>query len=263
MLTATVRLKDGTSYTVKELLGDGDSNHKLLKSDKANKGFLTVGLSLSPANESGYEMCASRSPGCTRACLNTSGLGQMRNVQTARIAKTILFMEQRDTFLKMLYNDLIRAGKRAYKANKLLACRLNVYSDVVWEKIFPSLFTDFVGVQFYDYTKHAKRAFAFARGELPRNYHLTFSRSETNWVDVAQIVQNTKCNVAVVFAGQLPEKWMTRRVINGDNNDLRFLDPRGVIVGLVPKGRGRKDTSGFVVSREASPAYSLPVLNGV
>lgn len=49
-------------------------------------------------------------------------------------------------------------------------------------------------------------------------------------------------NVAVVFKDKLPSKWMSRRVIDGDKHDLRFLDPKGVIVGLVAKGLGRKVT---------------------
>jgi hypothetical protein len=35
-------------------------------------------------------------------------------------------------------------------------------------------------------------------------------------------------------------------VINGDETDLRFLDAKGVIVGLRAKGKARKDTTGFV-----------------
>ena len=35
---------------------------------------------------------------------------------------------------------------------------------------------------------------------------------------------------------------MNRRVIDGDAHDLRFTDPKGVIVGLVAKGLGKKVT---------------------
>jgi hypothetical protein len=49
-------------------------------------------------------------------------------------------------------------------------------------------------------------------------------------------------NVAVVFKDKLPRTWMDRRVIDGDKHDLRFKDPRGVVVGLVAKGLGRKVT---------------------
>ena len=36
-------------------------------------------------------------------------------------------------------------------------------------------------------------------------------------------------------------------MISGDDSDVRFLDPQGVIVGLKAKGKARFDTSGFVV----------------
>jgi hypothetical protein len=39
---------------------------------------------------------------------------------------------------------------------------------------------------------------------------------------------------------------MGRRVINGDESDLRFLDPVGVVVGLKAKGKAKRDTTGFV-----------------
>jgi len=44
----------------------------------------------------------------------------------------------------------------------------------------------------------------------------------------------------VVFKDKLPRTWMSRKVIDGDAHDLRFKDPRGVIVGLVAKGLGKK-----------------------
>jgi hypothetical protein len=45
----------------------------------------------------------------------------------------------------------------------------------------------------------------------------------------------------------LPETYFGKIVVNGDETDLRFLDPKGVIVGLKAKGKAKKDTTGFVV----------------
>jgi hypothetical protein len=45
----------------------------------------------------------------------------------------------------------------------------------------------------------------------------------------------------------LPQTYLGKQVVDGDATDLRFLDPRGVIVGLKAKGKGKQDTSGFVV----------------
>jgi len=55
-------------------------------------------------------------------------------------------------------------------------------------------------------------------------------------------------NVAVVFRNKiLPETYLGYKVINGDKTDLRFLDEKGVIVGLYAKGKATKDTTGFVI----------------
>ena len=50
-----------------------------------------------------------------------------------------------------------------------------------------------------------------------------------------------------MFSGKLPETWNGRPVIDGDLSDLRFLDSRGVIVGLKAKGSARKaQVGGFI-----------------
>ena len=57
-------------------------------------------------------------------------------------------------------------------------------------------------------------------------------------------------NVATVFGIKktepMPESYNGRPVFNGDESDLRFLDPKNVVVGLYAKGKAKKDTSGFV-----------------
>ena len=87
---------------------------------------------------------------------------------------------------------------------------------------------------------------AFLDGKLPSNYSLTFSRSETNEAQCLEVL-NRGGNVAVVFRKELPTHWNGFPVINGDENDLRFLDPKGVVVGLKAKGKAKSDTTGFVV----------------
>ena len=52
--------------------------------------------------------------------------------------------------------------------------------------------------------------------------------------------------MAVVF-DEVPDTWNGWTVINGDADDLRHLDPVGVIVGLKAKGAAKKDVKGFVV----------------
>jgi len=127
--------------------------------------------------------------------------------------------------------------------------RLNLTSDIAWENIINedgvTIFEKHGKTQFYDYTKSFERMKQFIHGELPSNYHLTFSRSEHN-DKLCKLVLAMGGNVAVVFRNQLPETWQGYEVINGDENDLRFLDRQGVVVGLIEKGMAKKDSTGFV-----------------
>ena len=101
---------------------------------------------------------------------------------------------------------------------------------------------EFKHVQFYDYTAIPNRR------NLPANYHLTFSRKEDNQQDVLKAIKNG-FNVAVVFEKYLPQTYLGLPVFNGDETDLRFTDPKKSIVGLIAKGKAKKDESGFTVNQ--------------
>jgi hypothetical protein len=81
------------------------------------------------------------------------------------------------------------------------------------------------------------------------NYQLTFSAADGNDADVYRAIAEG-LNVAVVFGIKkteaMPETFLGLPVFNGDESDLRFLDPKGVVVGLYAKGKAKKDTTGFV-----------------
>jgi hypothetical protein len=191
-------------------------------------------------------------PGCRASCLNTAGRGAFSSVQTGRARKRHWFRTDRPGFVRALAADIRRLIRQAKRRGLTPVVRLNGTSDVVWERVAPELFIQFPTVQFYDYTKIARRlAPDWAH---PANYALTFSRSECNDTDALRILSNGRGTVAVVFAtrkGQpLPTTWQGAPVIDGDLSDLRILDPPGVIVGLRAKGRAKADTTGFVV-REA------------
>jgi hypothetical protein len=144
----------------------------------------------------------------------------------------------------MLVSELRRAETRAARKGVPLVCRLNVVSDVPWERRWQGLFEEFPGVQFMDYTKDQSRV---THPGLPANYHLTFSRSETNEADCRRVLE-AGGTVSVVFRRPpFPDSFWGYSVIDGDQDDLRFLDPSGVIVGLKAKGKARRDHSGFVV----------------
>lgn len=227
--------------TTKEKALLSASNAKLEKGNKL--GWLTLGLSLAPANLSGRELCPHRSKGCTQACLFTSGHGRFDGVKNARLERTRRFLTARTEFLAQLIAEIKKGEKSAAKKGMRLAVRLNVMSDLPWHNLIDM--SAFPNVQFYDYTPNIKRALQWASGELPGNYHITFSRKEDNAEAVAAAVA-AGVNVATVFDA-VPAEYAGRPVVDGDISDLRFLDSRGVIVGLKAKGDGKKDTSGFVI----------------
>jgi hypothetical protein len=229
-------------------------NPKLMKGEK--KGYLSFVLHLAPADLSGHNTCPKATAGCKQACLNTAGRGgifkkgESTNViQQARIRKTKMFYEMRDVFMFELVRDIKNAIKQAEKKDLTPAFRLNGTSDISWEKYsckrdgvaYNNIFEAFPEVQFYDYTKIRGRKVTGIS-----NYHLTFSRAESNEMD-ARLAAADGMNVAVVFKKDLPATYFGKKVINGDDTDLRFLDERGVIVGLKAKGKAKKDVSGFVV----------------
>jgi hypothetical protein len=238
-----------------KLLSTG--NPKVLKG--MAQGYNTYILHLAPADLSGYETCAKRTAGCTAACLNLAGRGGMFKrgentnvIQQARIRKTKMFFENRVEFMTTLVKDIELAIKQSKKMELVPVFRLNGTSDLAWEKyevvrngqLFRNIFTAFPEVQFYDYTKILGR-----KVKEYSNYQLTFSAADGNDSDVLKAL-NEGLNVAVVFGIKktlpMPVDYLSRPVFNGDESDLRFLDPKGVIVGLYAKGKAKKDTTGFV-----------------
>lgn len=216
-------------------------NTKTVKGEKL--GYQTYIMHLAPSTLSGYNTCPMASAGCAASCLNTAGRGQFTATQTARIRKTIWFFENRESFMAQLVKDVEAAIRKATREGFIPTFRLNGTSDIRWENIpvggYANIMEMFPTVQFYDYTKLPNRR------NIPANYHLTFSRSEENGVQVEQAL-NAGMNVAVVF-DEIPETFYGRPVIDGTDTDLRFLDPQGVVVGLIAKGKAKKSTAGFVV----------------
>jgi hypothetical protein len=238
-----------------KLLSTG--NPKVLKGMK--QGYNTYILHLAPANISGYETCPKRTAGCTTACLNTAGRGGMFKkgettnvIQQARIRKTQFFFEERTGFMEWLVKDIELAIKQSIKKKLIPVFRLNGTSDLAWEKyevvrngkLYRNIFSAFPDVQFYDYTKILGRKI-----QNIENYHLTFSAADGNDDDVKKAIKQGY-NVATVFGLKktepMPDQYMGLPVFNGDESDLRFLDPEGVVVGLYAKGKAKKDTTGFV-----------------
>jgi hypothetical protein len=76
----------------------------------------------------------------------------------------------------------------------------------------------------------------------------------------ARTVLDRGGNVAVVFRRHLPAHWHGVPLIDGDDTDLRFLDPEGVVVDLRAKGSAKYDTTGFVVDPVGTPARRLKLV---
>jgi len=232
-------------------------NPKTLKG--MTQGYMTYILHLAPATLSGHNTCPKATAGCIAACLNTAGRGGMFKkgentnvIQKARIRKTVFFYEERAGFFEWLVADIKLAIKQAAKQNLVPVFRLNGTSDISWEKYtvevdgvtYINIFAAFPNVQFYDYTKVLGR-----KVNNIANYHLTFSAADGNDADVMSAMTQGY-NIAVVFGikkgSAMPDTYKFMPVFNGDESDLRFLDPANSVVGLYAKGKAKKDTSGFV-----------------
>jgi len=248
----------------KALFTKGEANAKTKKGEKLD--FLTLILHLAPADSSGREVCSYRSPGCTLDCLNLTGRGGILTadettnaVQLRRIARTDEYFADPAAFIERLAREITNAEKVAAAEGLQLVVRCNGTSDL--PTIALQLAERFPHLTFYDYTK------------LPRpwlrqraNYHLTFSRSELNDAHVFEVLSRGG-NVAVTFDTKkgeaLPVSYFGVPVLDGDDHDLRFLDPTragGYVIGLRYKlpfkrrGEKRRAPSAFVVRVASLPA---------
>jgi len=233
-----------------KLLGVG-TNAKTIKGDGSE--YLTAILYMTPykimVDGKSFNSCAmAKQASCIDACLYTAGRGAFNNVQTARQRKAELFYKDRDSFMKQLYEDIKKFQTYCHKRNIQPCVRLNGTTDIRWELIkigAYNIFDWFPEVQFYDYTKIANRKCK----DIP-NYHLTWSYSNANpeYAKLLDKALEQGMNAAVVYRKEYHKpKWQGYPVIDGDSDDLRFLDPKGGhIVALYAKGKAKKDTSGFV-----------------
>lgn len=218
-------------FEKKKLLADGKSNTKMAKNKTK-----TYGLSLVPhkLNSKGENLCKFSTKECRAMCLNMTGRAGFDSVQQARLNKTDYFVQHRDHFMGKLYKELEDINKKGEKC----LVRLNVVSDVDWAEEFRSRKMDIgalKNITFYAYTKNPFQIEANVLG----NQHFTFSFSGGNWNWCEKFLKEKRANVAVVFKNNLPLAWRGFKVINGDLDDERVMDEKGVIVGLkykVPRG---------------------------
>lgn len=266
---AALRALKAEGFNVAGLLAKPESNPKVAKNGKL--GVMTAPMHLAPFDLSGFQVCAQASAGCAAACLHTAGNpAYMSGKDASRKAKTRAYFKVRDAFMAVLVFEIAALSRKAKAADMEPGIRLNATSDLPWERrkvtvdgrdvLLMDLFAD---VQFYDYTKITKRALAHAKGDMPVNYHLTFSKTEANDADCIKVLE-AGGNVAVVCSpevykaakatGSLPFPYDMPQAVDGDEHDFRPADgdkrgnvQGGLIVALKAKGDAKGDTSGFVV----------------
>jgi hypothetical protein len=208
------------------------------------RGYLTGILYLAPARVAGGPNMCPFADRCMDPCLNTSGRGGMNTTQRARIRKTRWYIADRMGFEMALAKDIEALERKAKREGLTPVVRVNGTSDQ--PRLARDMAIAYPNIMFYDYTKVPN-----PWGRERANYRLTYSYDGPHRTADAKAALEHGINVAVVFdtkkGAHLPRMWWGRKVVDGDETDLRFLDPRGVVVGLRAKGRARKDRSGFVV----------------
>ena len=223
-------------------------------------GFMTAIQYLSPSDSSGVNLCPmSKIAICDVPCLESSGQMNFKQSRDARLSRTKLYLNNPAEYFNTLVTEIKAFIKKAGRKGLTPLVRLNGTSDIRYENIgfvfdgvyFRNIFEYFPDLQFYDYTKIPNR-FNSMNGlsDFPKNYDLTFSYSG---VDGFQKYNDRALKggvrIAVVFdkVENIPVTFHKRKVISGDETDVRHLDPQNVIVSLYAKGKARKDTSGFVI----------------
>lgn len=231
----------------------GESSVKTIKSQKI--GYLTAICYLVPDEK----LCPfAIMAGCFDGCLKSAGRGAFNKTQAARAAKTAFFRENQRAFMLSMAADVWSHARRAEKLGLIPLVRPNGTSDIPFENILidgKTIFQLFAGVQFYDYTKHPSRNLigktANQTAENPSgNYDLTYSFSAITPkpISIKGLINPANKRTAVVFQKQtdIPAEFRGWPVVDGDDTDVRHIEPAGVVVALCAKGKAKRDTGGFV-----------------
>ena len=219
------------------------SNTKISKSEKSrvgNESIRILSLSMMPDNI----ICPARNLAeCADDCLRSSGRGIMQNVINGRKARTDFWHNDRDAFLTMLKNELHNFIKLCNRQNVVPVTRLNVLSDIPWEKHL-DFADEFRALFSYDYTKRANRL-----GKTPSNYRLMFSYSKAvGFQNQVKIALQHDVPITAVFRNGLPQTFLNMPVYDGDVSDIENLYQTNKVIGLRVKGHeAKKSNSPFII----------------
>jgi hypothetical protein len=239
-----------------------DENAKTIKGQKY--GFRTLVLYMAPYKISGVNLCAMADIAqCHETCLNTAGNPMYAEMKRkGRLNKALYYLNARDQFINQLAREITLNLSKAKRDGFELLVRLNGTTDIRWENEdfildpknakalglaagkYRNIMQVFPHVQFYDYTKIPNRK------DIPLNYDLTFSYSGVlAYQKYVNRAIEVGMRIAVVFRDKkkIPESFLGMQCVDGDDSDIRHIDPKGVVVALYAKGSAKKDTSGFVV----------------
>ena len=195
----------------------------------------------------------------------------MASVQRARIDKTVFFMTRREQFLQQLFEEIEKTHAKAQREGAQDYYRLGCNDSFGWWRF--GIVQRLAGCSFYDYYPLIALYRSILEGnpltdQIPANMRICWSRKETNTEDQVRTILGFGQNVAVVFHNgsegetgycgrgaykqRLPESYLGFPVIDGDESDIRFLDPQGgYVVGLRLKSRTQAQRD-FMIKRNFS-----------
>lgn len=230
--------------TYKTILGE--SSAKTVKGEKI--GYLTGIVYLVPDEN----LCPlAKLAGCFEGCLKSAGRGAFNTVQLARQSKTDYFYNNQVAFLLSLAADIWSLERRAKSLGLIPLVRPNGTSDIPYENLIvwdnKNIFQLFPEIQFYDYTKIPSRNLV---GKTSGNYDLTYSFSAITPkpISIKGLTNPNNSRVAVVFQKQsdIPTSFRSWPVVDGDDSDVRHIEPKNVVVALYAKGKAKREDNGFV-----------------
>lgn len=235
------------------------SNAKLEKLPNGRE-VINSGVTMAPSKRSRIvNVCSAATTACILSCVLWFA-GRRMSAKMRECARNItaLWHSWPERFYARYDRELTNQERRAAAAGVESYNRPNVASDLNHDRIVER----HPRTTFYDYTAVIGRMMTYLRGDLPPNYHLTFSVKESTPFEIVKSVIGRGGNVAVVVDtyywgpshryGLLPMRatfqtadgadHFTVDVVDGDRHDIRTpeFDGRGKMIGLRLKAQSNK-----------------------